>query len=159
MVKSVSSMARLANADPVTRAFMVLMQAANALPKYADSRFHGALKLSLSKYVALLVLAVNGGKMRPIHLAAWTGTRRHNITTLVDRMSRDGLVVARRSERDRRVVEVSLTEAGREAYERALPVARSIMAQVMSGVTREDAARLEKVLQSLMANVAGTAAP
>ena len=153
MVKSVDSMTSLTGADPVTRAFMLFMQAASAVPKYADSRFSTVNGLSLSRYVALLVLALNRGTMRPVHMAEWTGTRRHNITTLVDRLSHEGLVVARRNEKDRRVVEVSLTKKGWTTYEQASPVARNIMERVMGSVTTEDAATLEKVLKRMMTNI------
>ncbi len=152
MVKSVGSMATLIGADTVTRAFMLFVQVASVVPKYADSRFNAAHGLSVSQYVALLVLAVNRGTMRPVQMAEWTGTRRHNITTLVDRMGRDGLLVARRNDKDKRVVEVSLTKKGWDTFEKTSPLARSIMETVMSGITTEQAAELEKVLQRMMAN-------
>ncbi len=158
MVKSVDSMTSLAGADPVTRVFMLFIQAASAVPKYADARFNTAHGLSASRYVALLVLAVNKGTMRPVQMAEWTGTRRHNITALVDRLSREGLVVSRRNEKDKRVVEVSLTRKGWETFERASPVARNIMETVMGSVTAEDAAALDKVLKRMMANIENAAA-
>ena len=82
MGKRLASMVTPAGADPVTRASMLLMEATNTLLKYADVRFYGACRLSLSKYVALLVLAANGGVMRSTRLAEWTATKRSNISTL-----------------------------------------------------------------------------
>ena len=44
-----------------------------------------------------------------------------NITTVIDHLERDGLVRRERDEKDRRVIHVHLTEAGRSKMEAMLP--------------------------------------
>jgi len=97
----------------------------------------------------LRVLASNNAAMTPSEVAEWTQTERHNITALVNRMRRDGLVTTERNSSNKRLVNVTLTDKGREALNRAMPVAKEIIDQVMSSLTEGDAALLEKTLRAL----------
>ncbi len=61
------------------------------------------------------------GPMRQSDLAYKILRTTGNVTQLVDRLERDGLVERRRSDTDRRVVVVSITDKGRRRIERTLP--------------------------------------
>ena len=90
--------------------------------------------------------------MRPSEIAEWTQTERHNITTLIDRMRQEGFITTERSTSDKRHVNVTLTDKGREVLSQAMPVAREVIDQVMSSVTESDAAQMEKSLSVLRQN-------
>jgi DNA-binding MarR family transcriptional regulator len=110
------------------------------------------LHLSIIKLATLTVLAFNGGVMNPYEIAEATYTERHNITALMDRMSRDGLVKTERNPSDRRLVNVTITGKGRELLNKAAPVVREIITKVMSSISEDDAAVLEKPLKILREN-------
>ena len=97
-------------------------------------------------------MASHNRAMTPSELAEWTQTERHNITALVDRMRRDGLVTTERNSSDRRSVNIILTDKGRDVLSRAMPVARKIVDQVMSSLTEADAVSLENLLKVLGQN-------
>ena len=145
--------------DPLSRAFMLFVQTGSAASKYADNRFHQAHRLSMAKFLVLLALGMNGGKTTHSALADWTNTKRHNITTLVDRMEKEHFVATRRSLRDRRSVEVILTERGRSAFDAAMPVARRIVQELMRGIAQQDALGLETHLKTIAANIDGHDSP
>jgi len=100
--------------DTIVRIFILLVQTARSISKYADSRLYRKARLSVVKLIALRALASNNGVMTPSEIAEWTQTERHNITGLIDRMRQDGLVTAERDSSDRRLVNVVLTDKGRE---------------------------------------------
>ncbi|GAH46431.1 unnamed protein product, partial [marine sediment metagenome] len=100
----------------------------------------------------LQALAINGGRMTPSKIAEWTFKERHNITTLVERLKREGLVKAERSNKDKRFVNVILTAKGRRVLKQATPVAREIIDQVMLSISQGDAVLLEKSLRVLRQN-------
>ena len=138
--------------DITLRTFILFVQSARDVMKYAESIFYRKTRLSVIKFIALQLLAMNGGTMKPSELARWTSTERHNITMLVDRMKRDGLVRTERNQRDKRLVHVSLTDKGLEALTQAMPVAREIVDQVMSSITEGEAVLFEKLLRVLRQN-------
>jgi len=135
--------------DTILRSFILFVQTAYTILKYADAHLYRKARLSISKLVVMRAIASNNGVITPSELAEWTQTERHNITTVVERMKRDGLIRTERNPRDRRFVNVSLTDKGREVLMQAMPVAREIVDQVMSSISEDDAVLLEKSLSAL----------
>ncbi len=138
--------------DRVLRTFILFVQAADTIMKYANTHLYRKEKLSVIKVIVLRVLAANGGTMTPSEIAEWTFRERHNITTLIDRLQRDGLVRVERNIKDKRFVNVSLTATGRKVLKQAMPVAREIVNQVMSSISEGDAVPLEESLKVLRQN-------
>ena len=138
--------------DPILRTFILFIQTADAVMKYANAHFYRKARLSAIKFIVLQILAVNGGTIRPSEIAQWTLRERHNITTLVQRLEQDGLVSTKRNDRDRRFLNVLLTNKGRKVLTQTMPVARQIVAQVMSSITEGDVVLLEESLGVLRQN-------
>ena len=139
--------------DAVLRTFILFIQTARAALKYADSHLYRKMRLSTIKLIVLRVLASSGGLMRPSEIAEWTQTERHNITALIDRMRKEELVTVECNTSDKRFVDVTLTDKGREVLSKAMPVAREIIDQVMLSITEGDSALLEKPLRVMRQNV------
>lgn len=138
--------------DPVLRTFILFTQTAHAVLKYGDANLFRKAGLSEIKFIVLQLLAANGGTAEPSQLAAWTLRERHDITTLVKRMQRDGLVKAERNQRDRRFVNIMLTDKGKKLLDRTTPAARDTVNQTMSSISEQDALLLEKLLRVLRQN-------
>ena len=138
--------------DAILRSFILFVQSAQAVLKYADSHLYRKVGLSVVKLIVLRILAFKGGVMTPSEIAKWTQTERHNVTALVNRMSQDGLVVTERSSSDKRFVNITLTDKGRETLIKAMPVAQEVVSKVMLSITESDAALLEKKLTILRQN-------
>jgi DNA-binding MarR family transcriptional regulator len=138
--------------DSILRTFVLFVQAAESTTKYANAHFHKGAGLSTIKFMVLHYLADNGGTMTPSEIAKRTLRERHNITTLVNRLERDGFVAAERSAKDRRSVNITLTDKGREMLWQATPVAWDIVNQVMLSITEGDVVLLKKLLGALRQN-------
>ncbi len=138
--------------DTILRTFILFVQTARSVLKYADSRLYRKERLSVVKLIALRALASNNRAMTPSELAEWTQTERHNITTLIDRMRRDELVTAERNTSDKRLVNITLTDKGRETLNRTMLVAKEIVDRVMLSIDEGDVALLEKYLRTLRQN-------
>ena len=138
--------------DSILRTFILFVQSAQALLKYTDTHLYRKTRFSIVKLIVLRALVSNGGTMRPSELAEWTQTERHNITALIRRMGKEGLVKAERDSINKRNVNVTLTDKGREALGLIMPVAREIINQVMFSVSEGNALILEKLLRVLKEN-------
>ncbi len=138
--------------DRILRTFILFVQTADATMKYANTHFYRKEGLSVIKVIVLQILATNGGTMTPSQIAEWTFRERNNITTLIDRLKRDGLVRVERNNRDKRFVSVTLTAKGRKVLKQAMPVAREIVNRVMLSISEGDAIPLEKSLRVLRQN-------
>ena len=125
--------------DTTVRILMLFVQTAHAVLKYADAYFYRKARLSVIKHMVLQALANNGGTMTPSEIAEWTLRERHNITTLADRLKKDGLVRVIRNKKDRRAVNITLTDKGREVLSQSTLAAREIVDQVMLSISEGEA--------------------
>ena len=152
ITKKVHELKDVYHEDRILRSFILFVQAADTIMKFANTHLYSKKRLSVIKVIVLRVLAANGGTMTPSQIAEWTFKERHNITTLINRMKRDGLVRVERNNRDKRFFSVSLTAKGRKVLKQAMPVAREIVNRVMLSISEGDAVPLENSLRVLRQN-------
>jgi len=143
------------HSETIGRTLMLLTQTARLISKYMDAYFYNKARFSFIKFMALKTLASRNGVMTPTQIAEWTQTELHNITTLVARLKKEGLVYTERSNIDKRNVNVFLTEKGRMVLNQVMPVAREIIDQIMSSITETDASNLSPMLEVLRDNTYG----
>ena len=134
------------------RTFMVFAQAARETMKYSDNYLFRKAGVSLIRFIVLKALSLSEGGLKPTELADWTQTERHNITTLVDRMTREGLITVSKNPYDKRSVVVNLTDKGRDTLERSTPIAGEIVDQMMSSISEKDIAYMERVMKVMRKN-------
>jgi len=70
-----------------------------------------------------------------------------NITYVVDRLERDGLVERRRSDDDRRVVQARLTPKGRERISALFPAHAAFVLELTAPLQREERGELRELLK------------
>jgi DNA-binding MarR family transcriptional regulator len=138
--------------DNILSTFILFVQTAQVMLKYIDTALYRETRLSISQLIILKALAINSAGMMPSEIARWTSTERHNITALVSRMKRNGLVTTERNSNDKRLVNIKLTNKGREAGNQAMLVAQEIVDQVMLSITEGEAALLKEKLIMLRQN-------
>ena len=80
------------------------------------------------------------------HLARHMGTSTATCTGFVDRMEREGLVERRRSDLDRRLVRLSLTDRGRDAARRLHDADRMRVKAVLNALDPQDGSRLLEIM-------------
>ncbi len=75
-----------------------------------------ALRQVAALYVINHVIEAKGDLATPSELAQWLFRRPHTISSILDRMEREGLVRKHKDPARRNLVRVSLTEKGQQAY-------------------------------------------
>ena len=118
---------KLEENSPLVDTFRLFMQAADAVQKYYDSTFYRKAGISTVKFNVLRALEMNGGRMTPSEIARRVIRERHDITTLIGRMKRDGYIEVEPNTTDKRSVYVILTDKGREKLAQAEPVFEEIV--------------------------------
>ncbi len=105
--------------------------------------------LTSSQLNALLVLRAAGSEgLLMGEIGEKLVVTKSNVTGLVDRLERDGLVV-RAEHRDRRATVVRLTEAGAELLERAAPRHAELLAELTGCLIGEEKQTLVRLLTKL----------
>ena len=140
-------------------------------------RMFSAHRLFLQKFVSTQLMAGNISELqtreifaleslgeRPwismSELSAILNTAANTTTGIVDRMVRRDLFLRRQSEKDRRVVEIALTEKGQEVYQAYLALHQDYIEGLMVALTQEEteqyAALIEKLVQKLKSQEGGS---
>jgi DNA-binding MarR family transcriptional regulator len=89
-------------------------------------------EITPDQYIVLRWLYERGDmETNQITLATLMFTDANNISSLIDRMMKSGLLNRKASSKDSRMKCLSLTEAGREKFKKTSPVARSLEKEVL----------------------------
>jgi DNA-binding MarR family transcriptional regulator len=124
-----------------------LMKAHGLILRAARSRIGPDLTLAQFDVMAQLARVPRGLTAAALsrHLLVTAG----NLTGIVDRLERDGLVTRTAHESDRRSVRIRLSPAGKRLMGRILPRHRRDIAALLSGVPKTDLAKLRSLLGRL----------
>ena len=139
--------------DSELRTYQLFIEIAQLANKYSDKKLRLHNHLRTATYIALKSLLNNDGVMSHTKLAELTSTRKHNITGLVDRMKKEGLVTTEQSLKDRRLVPITITDKGSKLFDEATPTYQDIMQKTMNGITGSKALELEKLLKVMKSNI------
>jgi MarR family transcriptional regulator, transcriptional regulator for hemolysin len=113
---------------------------------------------SLPVWLVLLNLKIR----RPSNqreLAEAVGVREATLTHHLNAMDSEGLITRRRDTTNRRIHVVELTDAGEETFLRLRTAAVAFDRRLRAGITEEELASLEDVLDRLVRNVAADDGP
>ncbi|MFH1279406.1 MAG: MarR family transcriptional regulator [Candidatus Eisenbacteria bacterium] len=78
-----------------------------------------------------------------------------NITGIIDRLEREGLVKRKRDREDRRIIRAYFTAKGKKTYQQALPSYDRFLRATFGDLSTADLAKLHRSLESLHLNLSG----
>lgn len=136
-------------------ALLRLLRTANVIWD-ASRVFFDQLQLSPSQFNVLNLLHANPKGISQTELGRQLLTHRSNVTGLVDRLEKRGLVGRRAAPDDRRVYRVLLTAAGEKLLRTILPNYRGEAEHVWDGVSNEGISELLSALDRVTQNAAKT---
>jgi DNA-binding MarR family transcriptional regulator len=133
---------------PVQRIVFALNKARNLLTADMDVELAGT-SVTSSQVGALLLLS-RGMARTSVRLAKLLGVDPGFVTRMIDRLERQGLVRRDRNSPDRRVINLTLTEAGRNLASRTAEIAPAVLNRRLSGFTPLEFAALCRLLGKLL---------
>ncbi|QCP50674.1 MarR family transcriptional regulator [Trinickia violacea] len=104
-----------------------------------------------SSHAGALLLLARGAARTPVGLAKLLAVDAGFVTRVVDRLEKEDLVHRARNSLDRRVVNLTLTEAGRKAAARVAEIAPAVLNRRLSGFSPLEFDTLCRLLSKLLA--------
>jgi len=139
--------------DHILRTFILFTQTARVAAKYQDAYMNKKTGLSDIKLIVLMAFYDDPtAAVTASQIAQWTDTAPNNVTTLIKRMEREGLLKTERDKKDKRFVKIKITDKGQLVLKEAMPPAQQVVDQLMSSITRDNALSLENVLKVIRRN-------
>lgn len=131
------------------KAWRALLEVHRDVVRYLEMEFKDGAGLDLQYYDVMLHVSEGGkGGRRMTELAEAVVLSKSGLTSLVDRMERDGLVERRPDPVDRRATRIVLTDRGGERFQEVSAHHRGVVRRIFtSRVTDEEAAVMVDVLE------------
>jgi len=108
---------------------------------------HGRLKL-------LMVLRKSKHQVTPANLAEKTGVTRATISGLLDGLQKEGFIERQPDAKDRRVIQVKLTQTGKELLDKIRPVYSQWFTGLIKPLTELERQQLVNLLQKIHRHLA-----
>jgi DNA-binding MarR family transcriptional regulator len=128
----------------------MIRQAQLALHRTIDSKM-AALDLTAMQWGPLVL--INYGKARTAaDLSRCSGVETSSITRMLDRLEAKGLLLRKRSEDDRRIIFLELTEEGKQLASKVPYLLADTLNQHLRGFNKEELDTLKSLLRRIMNN-------
>lgn len=157
----------IANLDPARRGSYPRAMSEQSLAAFiklsrcSDAVFSSVMKLDFAAYgmsaaeFPVLEVLYNRGELTPSEIGRKILRTKGNISQLAESLIRRGLVNRRRSDEDRRIMYLSLTDRGREAIAAVFPLVEKTIDCSFAVLTGEEIEHLSQLLRKLGRHAAG----
>ena len=125
-----------------------LVQAAHRVESRLEEALAG-VELSIAKFETLSVLVSQGQSISLGELAAKLVCVKSNVTQLVDRLEKEGLVKRVDDPADRRAVRAEVTALGRKRQAAGTPVVNAVLQDVANKLAAVDSHKLKRALDAI----------
>ena len=140
--------------NTLLRVWLLLHRVRDALALCEDSML-AEYGITTEQFAVLASVRSRGGSLRPTDLALILERSPNSISMLVDRMVKAGLVKRTRDRVDRRVVNVALTDKGKQTVEPAVPASWEFIQKILSPVSDKDRHSLAALLETIKCECLG----
>ena len=106
-------------------------------------------KTSPIRFAVMNAIVVHGGRMVPTAISKWVYRAPRTITSMIDSLERDGLIRRELNTKDRRSINVVVTEKGWDDASKKGSVAEEIDRRVLSCLSEEELNTLSGILKKL----------
>lgn len=128
----------------------LIKQAHLALHRTIDSNM-SALDLTAMQWGPLMLLAY-GKANTAAEMSRCGGVETSTMTRMLDRLEAKGLLVRKRSESDRRIIYLELTEAGQQLVAKVPDLLASSLNKHLRGFNAEEVATVKSLLRRIIGN-------
>ena len=132
--------------EPLLMAWLLCRQCYDLVSKCEEKVF-AKLRLTPQRHAVLIAIKYIDEPVHPADVADWLDRNPNNISTMVDRMEKDGLVERIRDMKDRRAVRLVLTEKGNKLLDQANALGWKLMQEILSSLSAEELQAHIKILE------------
>jgi len=141
------------------RIWLRLLTSSQLIEKRVRGRFRVEFDTTLPRFDVMAALAREPEGQTMGDVSRWLLVSSGNITGIIARLQEDGLVTRSRHADDRRTHLVRLSTTGREEFKRLSLTHEKWIRNMLSGMTREEMATLDKLLTKVKVSLAAEKSP
>jgi DNA-binding MarR family transcriptional regulator len=132
-------------ASPTMKSWLLIHQSHRMIEK-CENAVLAKVGLTTRKQMVLLAMKNAPGPLTVSNIAYWCDRNPNGISTLVDRMEKDGLIKRVRDMSDRRAIRLALTQKGEERFEEADKLVRQLFKDIFAEFSEEELITLSEIM-------------
>jgi len=135
-----------------TAMVMSLLRTSDIVNRYLELKLkeNGSTPIeSPIQFVFINALLLRTGRKTPTNLSKWVFRATHTVTSMIDTLARKQLVRRRRDGKDRRSVNIVLTEKGVDANRKVIPILEEISRTVLYDMEDRKIEELSDILRQV----------
>ena len=136
------------------RIWLRLLTSAQLIEQQVRGRFRTEFDTTFPRFDVMAALARDPDGQTMGDISDWLLVSSGNITGIISRLEKDGMVTRTRSAGDRRTHLVRLSRKGREEFERMSSAHEKWIKNLLSGMTRKEMATLDELLTKVKVSLA-----
>jgi DNA-binding MarR family transcriptional regulator len=141
------------------RTWLRLLSCETLIERYIRSKFRENFKVTLPQFDVLSELEHASDKLTMSQLSKELMVSNGNITGVIDRLEKNGLVKRTRPDHDRRIQFIELTEAGASEFKHMAGHHERWLEELFAGVPVTDLSGLQKSLLKMRESVSAVTSP
>jgi len=106
-------------------------------------------KTSPIRFAVMNAIVIHGGRMVPTAISKWVYRAPRTVTSMIDSLERDGLIRREPNTKDRRSINIVVTEEGWDETSKKAPVAEEMDRRALSCLSEEELNTLSGILKKL----------
>jgi DNA-binding MarR family transcriptional regulator len=134
--------------DQRLRTWLLCHQTYDVIFKCEETVFN-KFGLSTQKHAVLMALKYVKGPVTISEVAHWLERNQNGISTLIDRMVKDGLISKKRDRQDRRAVQLVMTKKGQEVLEKSTVAGWKLVRGTLTNFSDEDLRTMNSYMEKM----------
>ena len=135
-----------------TAVVMSLIRTSDIVNRYLELKLKedGSTPIESPIHFAVInALLLRAGKKTPTNLSKWVFRATHTVTSMIDTLARKQLVRRRRDGKDRRSINIVLTEKGIDANRKVIPILEEISRTILYDIKDQQVEELSGILRQI----------
>jgi DNA-binding MarR family transcriptional regulator len=131
-----------------TKAVMSMVRTHDVMNRFLEIELgkHGS---NPSRFAVMNALLLHGGKMTPTEISKWIFRAKHTVTSMLKALENIGYIKRAGNERDRRSVDIVVTEKGWKSTDDMLQIAEEISKEILFSLDEKEIDTLLDILKKI----------
>jgi DNA-binding MarR family transcriptional regulator len=152
--KAIAKLEQTSRRKMALRIWLRLLTSSQLIEKRVRGLFRTEFETTLPRFDVMAALAREPQGQTMGDVSSWLLVSSGNVTGIISRLVKDGMVTRTQSSGDRRSHHVKLSADGRKEFERMSKIHEKWVRDMLSGLTRKEMATLDELLTKVKISLA-----
>ena len=128
--------------------WILSQQTLKSLIKCEEQAF-ASQKITYSQFMVLMAITLLPAPVIAVDLANWLDCEANTVTTILDRMTKNGLIARARDSEDRRTIQIIITPEGKRVFQPGQELYSEVISEILADFSADEIRFMIKTLRKI----------